>query len=106
VVSVLVLSGLINAWVLIGPEHALEAFGQVYGQVLIIKLVLVAAMLGFAAWNRWKLTPLLRQAIAGSGEDTAVRRLRLSVGAETALAVVVLALVALLGTLEPPMAGG
>jgi putative copper resistance protein D len=110
VVSVLVLSGLINAWVLIGPERALEAlgqaYGQAYGQVLAIKLVLVAAMLGFAAWNRWKLTPLLRAAIAGSSEQTALRRLRLSVGAETALALLVLALVALLGTLEPPMAGG
>jgi putative copper resistance protein D len=69
---------------------------SLWSKVLAAKLLLFAAMLGLAALNRWRLTPALAANAAGSG-----KQLRRSLCAETGLALGVLALVAVLGLLDP-----
>ena len=104
VVAVLVLTGLINSWFLIGPQHLAAAVASPYFWVLMIKLGLFAAMLALAAANRFLLTPRLARDLE-SGPGAVVTRLKRSVCAETALAALVIAAVAVLGTLAPPIAG-
>lgn len=77
---------------------AVEGTSNLYMLVLIAKLLLFAAMLCLAAANRYWLTPRLSAALdSGADLPEAVARLRLSVLTETALAVLILAAVALLG---------
>ena len=101
VVATLVLTGIVNTWALTQPRPIGEAITTPYAMVLLIKLGLFAGMLVLAALNRWVLSPRLARA---SAED-ATKALRRSVGAETVLAVLVIAAVAVLGVLEPPNAG-
>ena len=54
-VAVLVI-GVINSWILVEPDHALALWTTSYGRLLSLKLVLIAAMLGFAAANRFRHT--------------------------------------------------
>lgn len=98
-VVVLTVTGLFNAFVLIGPGAAATALTTLYGQLLAIKLGVFAVMLGLAAINRFRLTPA-----ALTGPERALPRLRRSLGLEAALGAVVLALVAVIGTLAPPAA--
>ena len=103
IVALVVVSGLVNSWVLVGPSHLLSMASSLYGQLLIAKLALFGLMLGLAAANRFRLTPAFRQEIERGGTVPAISRLRLSVIYETTAALAILALVAWLGTLEPPM---
>jgi len=96
-VVLLVATGLINAWLVVGPAQALTGWTTPYGRVLAAKLALFAAMLVLAARNRWRLTPAL-----AARPDTAAAALRRSVALEAGAGLAVLALVAWLGTLEPP----
>ena len=74
-----------------------------YGQLLSVKLVVFLAMLGLAAANRFHLTPRLGRALAGaSPSPLAIAALRQSLVLETALSIIVVALVAWFGTLAPP----
>ena len=101
IVAVIVATGLINVWmIIVGVEGALRLSTTLYGQLLGVKLVLFAAMLGLAAANRWRLTPRLASGDA-SRDSGGVRALRISIGLETSAAVLILALVAWLGTLSP-----
>jgi len=102
-VALLVLSGLGNSWFMIGPERVTGLGTSLYGRLLIAKLALFALMLTIAVSNRFRLTPALG-AVLGRGEDPrqALRRLRLNIIAETAVGAVLLALVAVMGTLAPP----
>lgn len=102
VVAVITATGLVNAWLLVGPANAMALPNTLYGQLLIAKLALFAAMLGFAAVNRYRLTPALAGRIDAGDHRGAIVALRVSVALETACVVLVLALVAWLGTLEPP----
>jgi putative copper resistance protein D len=103
VVAALVLTGLVNSWMLIGVGQIPLLVRSIYGQVLLVKLALFGAMLGLAAANRYALTPRLRLALAGgSGAAAPLRALRLSIAAEIGLGALVLAAVSLLGTLPPP----
>ena len=104
VVALIVASGLANSWVLVGPANFSKALDSVYGQLLFAKLVLFVAMLGLAAANRYGLTPAFAAAIARGNSAVAMAHLRRSLASETALACLVLALVAWLGTLQPPAA--
>lgn len=106
VVAVLVLSGLVNAWMLIGPDNVWAAVGTLYGRLLLAKLVLFGVMLALAAANRWRLTPTFGRAIDTGHHDAALALLRRSLALEVTAAAVILALVAWLGTLAPPTAGG
>jgi copper resistance protein D len=74
-----------------------------YGRLLIAKLVLFAAMLALASLNRFRLTPGFERSIAAADHARALGALRVSLAVETACAVVILALVGWLGTLEPPV---
>jgi putative copper resistance protein D len=69
--------------------------------LLLAKLGLFAAMLGLAAANRYHLSPLLKQAIARGDHAAAVASLRKSLVFETGAAVLIVMLVAWLGTLNP-----
>ncbi len=104
IVGSVMVSGLINGWTLVGPDRVLSAFGTPYGQLLCLKLVLFIAMLRLASINRYRLVPCFEAAIAAGDSAAARAHLRRSVAVETALAVVILALVAWLGTLQPPAA--
>ena len=100
-VAVIVASGLINSFFLVGwnPAHIIATR---YGQALIAKLFLFAAMLALAAANRFRHTPYLAQSLLNSKATTvALSRLRKSIIAESAAAAGVLALVSWLGTLAP-----
>lgn len=102
-VGTIVLTGLINSWALVGMENVLLLPTTLYGQLLLAKLALFAAMLGLAAANRFLLTPRLEQAIHGERTDLARAQLRRSLMVELGCALGILALVAVLGTLAPPM---
>lgn len=94
-VAVLVGTGLLDGWIILGEPAAL--LSATYGWLLIAKVALFGVMLGLAAANRLWLTPRLLLA----PDATAVSRLRLTVAAEQGLALLVLGLVAVLGTLDP-----
>jgi putative copper resistance protein D len=102
VVTLLVLSGIVNSWILIGPDQVSALPGSLYGQLLIAKLILFAVMLGLAAANRFRLTPRLAVGMDGDGNGTAVGALRRSLVFEAACGIVILGVVAWLGMLEPP----
>ena len=102
-VAILLATGLVNSWFLVGPAHLAGLVQTPYGLLLLAKVALFAAMLALAAANRFQLTPRLAAALAGRTSATrAVAALRRSVLLETAAAFAVLAVVSVLGTLAPP----
>lgn len=100
-VALLLATGLINSWLLVGPTHVSSLGSSIYGQLLLAKLALFIAMLALAAINRFRLTPAL--AAATADPRATLSALRSSLVLEATLAIAILALVAWLGTLEPPM---
>ena len=105
-VAVLVASGLVNSWFLVGAAGLPRLLTTSYGQLLTLKLVLFLGMLGLAAANRFHLTPRLGRALKRrSPRLAAVAALRRSLVWETGLSIAVIALVAWFGTLAPPSGG-
>ena len=104
VVGVIVASGLVNGYMLVGPIHVLELPYTLYGQLLLVKLGLFAAMLALAAANRFRLTPALEAALANGDAVRAVAALRRSMVWEAGAALAILGVVAWMGMLAPPMA--
>lgn len=100
-VAVIVVTGLINGQVLVGLPNITALFDSTYGQLLLLKLVLVGFMLVLGAKNRWRLTPNLGLALSEGSVATAVAALRTSLLLEAGAAIVILGLVAWLGMLEP-----
>ena len=96
-------AGTVNGWFLVGPGNIASLGQSTYGLLLIAKLLLFAGMLGLAALNRYRLTPALAQAIEEEDAPRAQALLRASLVVEGGLAIVILGLVAWLGTLSPPM---
>ncbi|MFL6957615.1 copper homeostasis membrane protein CopD [Nocardiopsis yanglingensis] len=72
-----------------------------HGRWLLLKLALVGGMLGLAALHRWRLVPALAVSIRGGWQPRPLRSLRHSLACESVLALLVLACVAVLGTLDP-----
>ena len=105
VVGLLILSGLMNSWILIGPSKLGMLFTSLYGVLLLGKLLLFGAMLLLAAANRFFLTPALATALQEGDGSSAVRSLRRSLLIESGCAIAILALVAWLGLLAPPASG-
>lgn len=102
-VSVLVLTGLINAGFLIGIDGVVRVASSTWGLLLLGKLALFILMVGLAAHNRFTLTPALARAIThDTATDGPVRRLQLSIGLEMAAGLVLLGLVAAMGVQMPP----
>lgn len=106
VVLTVVLSGLVNSWLLVGLDNLWTLATTDYGLLLLAKLALFGAMLGFAALNRFRLTPSFENAIARGDHSGAASALRRSLSAETACVLVILFIVAWLGTLQPPASAG
>lgn len=75
--------------------------GTAHGRWLLFKLALVGGMLGLAALHRWRLVPALATSIRGGWQPRPLRSLRHSLACESVLALLVLACVAVLGTLDP-----
>ena len=95
-VAVLVASGLINGWFLVGSLTLLVS--STYGQLLLLKIALFLLMAALATANRFWITPRLA---ASPSSNHWLDRLRWHVATEQALGLFVLALVGLLGTLQP-----
>ena len=76
--------------------------GQSYGQILLGKLTLFAAMLALAAANRFWLVPRMIETRENSGEPAGwLGRLRYHVFGEQLLGLMVLLAVSVLGTMRP-----
>jgi putative copper resistance protein D len=103
VVVVVFATGIVNTWILVGSWHALIVTG--YGQLLMLKTALFAVMLLFAAANRFWLTPRLASPSGGEPRLDALRRLARNSMIEFVLALVIFAIVGMLGTLHPAIHG-
>jgi putative copper resistance protein D len=96
-VSALFLSGLGNGWYLVGGVPAL--IGTDYGQLLLVKLALFAAMVALAAVNRLSLTA--RLTVQDLSNRAALRSLRRNATLEIAAGTIVVAIVGMLGIKVP-----
>ena len=95
-VAVILVSGLANAIFLRGPSDLVATW---YGRLLLIKLVLVAGLVGLAVRNRFTLMPRLEA--ADGDQKSWLARLQRNVVAEQILGVGVVAAVSVLGMLSP-----
>lgn len=101
-VTALATTGFVNAWYL--TDHLRELFGTEYGQLVQIKIVLFLAMLGLAAFNRFRLTPRIMRAQSAGDDRTArqaLRRLQQSAALEILLGCLVIYVVGVLGMTAP-----
>jgi copper resistance protein D len=92
-------SGIVNAWILVGSVNGLIA--TQYGRLLMLKMALFVIMVAFAAVNRLWLTPRLTLAAGSAAQLEALRWLTRNSLIEIALALMIFAIVGLLGTLHP-----
>ncbi len=97
-VLLIVASGLLNSWFLVGSFHAL--FDTTYGQVLMVKVACFLFMVALAFFNRLFLMPRLS---GTDGGENSLRLLLRSIATEQIFAILVVASVSLLGTLPPAM---
>ena len=97
-VAALILSGFVNAWILVGSFRGLVVTG--YGQLLMLELAAFAVMLAFAAFNRFVLTPRLALSSDQARQD-ALRALSRNTWIEIVLGLSIFAIVGVLGTLHP-----
>ena len=100
--SLLILSGLANAWQLVGTLPALV--GTTYGRLLLLKVSLLLPLLAIAALNLLREKPRLLQSVIEPGRlDTrhSTRRLRRNVSGEIILGGMILLIVGALGVLPP-----
>ncbi len=102
-VAVVLSTGLINSWLLIGPSNLLSVGTSAYGQLLLTKLALFAGMLALASINRFRLTPALGRAATRAASRHVRQQLRLSLTLEILAGVAILGLVAWIGSLAPPV---
>ena len=103
IVVVVLATGIINAWILVGSWHALIVTG--YGRLLMLKVVLFAVMLLIAAANRFRLMPRLAAPSGSEPQFKVLRRLARNSMIELALALLIFAIVGMLGTLHPAIHG-
>jgi copper resistance protein D len=98
-VTLVVASGIANAGFRVAGSF-LKLFDSGYGDVLLKKIAIVAAMLALAYLNRFVLTPRLRAApLKGM---TQLTQLRYSLAVDVMLAALVLGASAILGITMPP----
>ena len=96
-VAALMLAGTSLAWLLSGSATAL--FGTAYGLALLVKVAIVAVLLGFATWNKVRLVPALRAEKPG-----AAHALRRSISMEMlAVVLILLATATITSVTTPPV---
>lgn len=100
IVLTLTITGVMNYLFIVGPTLN-DVLLSTYGVLLTVKVLLFAVMLLLAALNRFHLGPALKQALRDADPTLVVNALRRSVRLELALALLIVALVAGLGTLSP-----
>ncbi len=103
-VVVLVITGVYRALAELPTLSALWTSG--YGMALLVKMGIFAVMLGMALWNRLVLHPRLERAALGvlpPGKGDGLPALRASVRGEVVLAGLVMAAVAVLVGIPPPV---
>lgn len=96
IVAMLVLSGAYNTLATTGFTFDPTLVTRGWGVILAVKLGLFAGMLALAGFNRWRLVPAL-----AASHPAASQTLRRSLALECALGFAIVALVAVLGTLDP-----
>ncbi|MCL7930989.1 CopD family protein [Halomonas llamarensis] len=94
-VGLLVLAGVALATLITGGLTPLLT--TAYGQLLIGKVLIVGALMLFAAANKWRLVPAFER-----GEATAPRRLQHSIALEMVLVAIILLITAILTTATSP----
>ena len=102
-VAGLAFTGLLNGIFMVGNFRALLT--SIYGQVLVSKLILFCAMIGFGACNLFLLKPKIAVELPSVtlGQKGALRLLLRNVLWEIGLGTVVILIVGLLGITPPPM---
>ncbi|POA30620.1 copper homeostasis membrane protein CopD [Pseudomonas sp. GW456-12-1-14-TSB6] len=100
IVLILSITGVANYLFIVGPTLGEILLGT-YGILLAIKVVLFGGMLVLAALNRFHLGPLLEQSLRAGQHQVAANALRRSVALELMIALLIVGLVAWLGTLSP-----
>ena len=103
IVVVILATGIINAWILVGSLQALIVTD--YGRLLMLKVTLFAGMLLMAAVNRFWLTPRLALPSGSEPQLEVVRRLARNSMIEIVLASMIFGIVGMLGTLHPAIHG-
>jgi putative copper export protein/mono/diheme cytochrome c family protein len=99
-VGTLLVTGVVNTWFLAGTIPALV--GTQYGQLLLVKVALFAAMIAVASVNRGRLMQSLADvASEATLRLRAVGQLGRNASIEAGLGLFVLAIVAIIGTLPP-----
>lgn len=96
-VAVIVLSGIVITWVQV--QSPANLLGTVYGNGLLRKLMLVAIILGLAAYNKFALTPALEK-----GEASGAKRIQRTIRIEFVLYVLILGAAMTLTLTSPPRA--
>ena len=100
IVGTIIVTGVANYLFIVGPT-VIELVTSTYGILLTIKVLLFAGMIGLATLNRFYLSPSLERALEAGDYWLAATALKKSVLIEATCAVVIVCLVAWLGTLSP-----
>src|SRR5258708_4745547 len=95
----LLATGIVNAWILVGSFHALLITG--YGQLLMLKIVVFAIVVAFAAINRFWLTPQLAVSLEREARLEGLHQLTRNSVIEIALGFMIFVIVGALGTMHP-----
>lgn len=94
-VGVMILTGLWTAWIHVGPPRLL--FHTLYGETLLVKLILVLILVGLGAVNQLWLLPrvnaLRAEGADGSGLAVTLRHFRGVIAAEAVIGLLVLLVV-------------
>jgi copper resistance protein D len=98
-VSLLVVTGFINSWFLVGSPSNL--FQRPYGQWLLAKIILFCVALSIAAVNLLRLKPRLLAENSAEKTEMTVAQIQTNVQFELLLGLGIVAIVAVLGILPP-----
>ncbi len=99
-VATLLVTGIVNTWFLSGSIPAL--LGTLYGQLLLVKVLLFTAMIAVASNNRRRFIPALTAVASDAAiRLRAVRQLGRNVSIEASVGVFVLTIVGIMGILPP-----